>query len=425
MIVKRIILVSVGLLFLRGSNIHALGSGALSNQSGTSAKVTGHGYSFVGVADDPSAVFFNPAGLVNVKGFNIQYGGAYLDINTEHTAKATGVKDKMDSNVPIVPYFYASFSRTESPWAFGLGINSPYGLVTEWKDTSFSKYYATESKLLMYMINPTVSYAFDDKVSLGVGVDYFNIYDTELNQKVNFNPGVETDGNGKITGDGDAWGYNAGLLFKANEKHSFGVSYRSQVKVPIEGETELTNLGPTAAFLFGGTSFKSDTKTEFSFPQTWTFGYGFKPTDRWTIFADYEWADWTVVKQTNFQYKNDNANLTHTINRDWQSSNNVAIGTEYKPNEKLSLRGGVLAYERVIPSKTLEASLPDSGRVALTTGAGYKWGNTNLDFSYVADFFNDRSFDNNAGNALSSQDGKFETMINIVSIGLSHRWGGN
>jgi long-chain fatty acid transport protein len=194
-------------------NVFAVGSGALGNQTGVGVPATSHGGAFTGVADDPSAIFYNPAGLVQVKGWQVMTGAAVLHIQSEHTTPS-GVKDEMVSHYPVVPYFYISRSKEESPWAFGVGVNSPFGLETNWKDDSFSKYYATLSKLLMFNVNPTVAYGINDKISVGGGVDYMDVYSVELNQRV---PGA-SDGYGKFTGDGKVWGYKLGILWKATDK---------------------------------------------------------------------------------------------------------------------------------------------------------------------------------------------------------------
>jgi len=47
----------------------ALGSG----NWGNSARAIGMGNAFVAVADDPSAIFYNPAGLVNLKTWQIYF----------------------------------------------------------------------------------------------------------------------------------------------------------------------------------------------------------------------------------------------------------------------------------------------------------------------------------------------------------------
>lgn len=423
-------LLSLSMIFLVGisGDLFALGSGALGNETGNSSKVVSHGGAFAGVADDPSAAFYNPAGLTQVKGFHVQMGGAFLDMNSEHTTPA-GVTDEMVSNTVFAPNFFATYSGADSRWAFGLGVNSPFGLITEWKNDSFSRFYATESKLLMYNVSPVVSYAVSDKLSVGGGINYFNVFDTELNQQIlnvdgGFMTPTGTFGDSKLSGDGTGWGYNVALHWKPTNVHSFGLTYRSQVNVPIEGELEITGLEQGTATLFGGSSYRSDVTTEFKFPQSVLLGYGFRPSDRWTIFADYEWVNWSVVDHTRFSYANDNALLTHEVERDWKSTSNIGLGAEWDATERMVLRFGALAYERVVPSGTLESSLPDSSRVAFSFGPGFQFGNTSIDLGYMGIFFKKRDIQNDAGNALADMDGEYETQVNVFNFGIKQKFGG-
>jgi len=202
----------------------------------------------------------------------------------------------------------------------------------------------------------------------------------------------------------------------------FGLSYRSQVNVTVEGKTELKELQDATAFAFGGSEYKTNTTTELKFPQSVLLGYGFKPNDKWTVYADYEWVNWNVVTETKFNYEQNNPNLTQQIARNWKNTNNLGIGTQWKVTPMVDLRGGFLTYESVVPSSTLESSIPDSSRWALTLGSGVHFGNTSVDLGYNAIFFKKRTIDNNAGNATSSMDGTYKTMINVFSLGFSQKW---
>ncbi len=409
------LVLTICLVYGLPKSLSAVGSSGLSNITGTTSKAGGHGYAFTGVADDPSAIFFNPAGIAHLKGWQMMTGLTVITLDSEHT-DPTGKKDKMETDYHPVPYFYLTRSKEQSPWAFGIGVNSPYGLSTEWKSDSFSRNYATESVLKMFMINPTISYSLSDQISLGGGLDYMNIFDAELNSFV-----LAPNGKRKISGDGDGWGYNAGVLYKPHEKHSFGASYRSQINVPVEGEAELTNIG----FLGGADSFKTNMETEFKLPQNVTLGYGFKPNERWTIFADYEWVEWSSTQETAISYNQPSGLLPTALPRNWKNTNNVGVGAELKLTQTVDLRFGGMAYESAIPSKTREASLPGASRGVLTLGSGLHFGTLSIDIAYNAIFYNEYTIDNNQELAgFYSQDGKYETFGQSLSVGVRKKWGG-
>lgn len=413
------------ILLLQSSSLYAVGSGALGNQAAVSAKVLGHGFAYAGVADDAAAIFFNPGGLPQVKGWNLMIGASIIDFDSKHTSPS-GQTDSMVDNSPIVPYLYVSKSLSDSPWAFGIGLNSPFGLKTEWGQDSFSQYWATESKLYMYMVNPTVAYQINRIISVGGGIDFANVFDVDLNQQI---PGV-SEGHGNFSGDGTGWGYNVGILLRPVERHSVGLAYRSQINVTVEGETSLTG-GSTLAGALGTASYTTDAETSLRFPQSILVGYGFRPTDRWTFFADYEWVDWDSTDRTEFSYPTSPVNtaltaaglLTSTISRQWRSTSNVGLGAEWKTNDWLDLRVGFSIYESPVPSETFEAAIPDGRRFAPSIGAGFNLGATSIDIAYLRSFLEERSINNNQGNLFASMDGKFEGHIDVATIGISYAWG--
>src|SRR5437879_4883120 len=88
------------------SYLFGVGSGAFSNQV-VSSKALGMGNAFAATADDPSAVFFNPAGLTQLKSAEISVGFAPHIYGTNYRMD-NGVENDSDKQTPIVPNFYAS-----------------------------------------------------------------------------------------------------------------------------------------------------------------------------------------------------------------------------------------------------------------------------------------------------------------------------
>ncbi len=54
-------------------------------------------------------------------------------------------------------------------WAFGLGVYVPFGLVTDYEKGFAGRYWGDKSHVQVVTFQPTVSYAFNDKVSIGFG----------------------------------------------------------------------------------------------------------------------------------------------------------------------------------------------------------------------------------------------------------------
>src|SRR6266516_2556694 len=89
------------------------------------------GNAFVATADNPSAIYYNPAGITQLEGQNIHAGAYFLSTGVEYESP-TGQKTETKSDFNTVPQLYYVFSPKEIPFSFGLGVYVPYGLALEW-----------------------------------------------------------------------------------------------------------------------------------------------------------------------------------------------------------------------------------------------------------------------------------------------------
>jgi len=210
------------------------------NEHGT--KAMGMGGAFAAQASDPSAIFFNPAGLTQLKGINIMIGGTAIMPMATFTGP-TGVTGISATSTDMVkqtffpPNAYITYNYEN--WAFGLGFFAPYGLGTEWpakwggSPVALGQYEAYITDLQAMYLNPTVAYRFSDKLSVGVGFSY--IFGTvDLKQKINLPtlpPGTLPDWDSSLEGTGTGYSFNVGILWNPTDALSVGVSYRSKAEI--------------------------------------------------------------------------------------------------------------------------------------------------------------------------------------------------
>jgi len=119
------------LVFIYSPLSWGVGSAGFTNQI-VGAKAFGMGNAFVALADDPSAVFFNPAGLTQLNKPSVSLGLAPILPETDYDdGKGTTLSAKPIA--PVVPYFYATLPLWEGRGAAGFGFNTPFGLETRWR----------------------------------------------------------------------------------------------------------------------------------------------------------------------------------------------------------------------------------------------------------------------------------------------------
>ncbi|HKI68979.1 MAG TPA: outer membrane protein transport protein, partial [Verrucomicrobiae bacterium] len=126
------------------------------------AFATARGEAFVATADNPSAIYYNPAGITQLEGNNIRAGfyGIYLGPSYSPPAGAPNSGNTYDgqANYGAVPQFFYTYGRTNFPVSAGLGVFAPFGLSSEWpQDTGF-RTIGTKGSLTYITINPTVAW---------------------------------------------------------------------------------------------------------------------------------------------------------------------------------------------------------------------------------------------------------------------------
>jgi long-chain fatty acid transport protein len=414
-------------LFIYQNDAFSIGGGGFRNEASVDAEASGMADCFVAQADSPSAVHFNPAGLVQLDGDYLRVGNTVLAPRNSYTS-TTGNESYMQMQTFFIPSMYLVNDIGLENWKFGLSVTSPYGLGTDWADDSFSRRQATESCLEYYQINPTLAYKVNDSLSVGVGVDYMISYISKHKRIAAALGG----GDFHLKGDDDGWGYNVGLLLKPWDRHSFGMSYRSKIDLTYEGFASLNALNAAAQALYSFTSSEYSTPIEskLTLPRSLAVGYAFKPNEKWTFEVDCEWTDWTSLQEDFVKYTEEgNTNRLAALNdgnpaaKDWHASLAYGIGAQYRTNDKLTLRGGYLFIETPIPSANFETALPGSDRHGITLGVGYKLNDSlSIDASYFGVLFVDREVTNDVRTSDPDIDGEYEGYINLVSVGFTYKY---
>ncbi|MDD5464925.1 MAG: OmpP1/FadL family transporter [Candidatus Omnitrophica bacterium] len=410
-------------------NAYSAGSGAYRLEV-PDAEALGKGSAFVAQADNPSAIYYNPAGLTQLKGKTyVSVGASVVQPFCTYEDTAGNQTDRRRQVFTIPNGFVVSDFGLEK-FSFGLGATSYWGLGTYWAEDSFSKYVATKSDVITQDVMLTAAYEINDNISVGAGLDYTKAL-ANKKKKLNQASWGGADGDFQLKGrDNNAWGYRLSTLYKLNKNHSFGLMYRSAVDLTYKGKVYLNDLNGTYQSTFGGASYETDMSTKSRLPQSILLGYCFKPDDKWRFEADIEWMDWSSVDKEQIDYPSETdaarlavLNAGNPVQRDWRAVLSWAFGTEYKVNDNWKLRAGYFFHKTPIPEGTFDTALPDSTSNSLTLGTGYQINkNLSLDFAYAAMFYNQRKINNAVGSSSGANiNGKYDTFINVYLLTLTFK----
>src|SRR5437879_4643291 len=92
------------LAVLAGLGGEAFAGGVTFSEQGAAA--TGKANAFAGEANDPSAIFYNPAGITQLPGTQVMVGTSIVYLDTVFRSGTTGESTQLQDQFPIVPHFY-------------------------------------------------------------------------------------------------------------------------------------------------------------------------------------------------------------------------------------------------------------------------------------------------------------------------------
>lgn len=357
---------------LMGSAPGALALGFRNPDQG--ARATGQGEAFVAQADDPSAIYYNPAGLTQLEGHHLSAGGYVSFRNIEYA----GPFGSATLNDPAyTAHLYLASDLGSGNWRFGFGVNMPFGTDSNWGDESPFVNSVTESEMMVLNYQPTVAYKFNKHWSLGVGL---NIYDgTTRLESLPFAPFLP-QAQLRFHGSGLAAGTTIGVLYKLNDQHSFGATYRSPFRIEFDGSAKVSGVVP-----------KANAQAIIDFPQSAILGYAFRPIQKLKLEVDVEWTDWDVLNDVTLE--SGNALDGTTIAYRYKSSFYFEVGAQYDLTDHWAVRAGYIFSENSVPEETFSATTPDADRHVFSVGAGFRGARGSVDLVYQFSLSEDRDVD--------------------------------
>lgn len=378
------------------------------------ARATGQGEAFVAQADDASAIYYNPAGLTQVKGTQTTSGMQFNFPNiTFHPVGGGEIKARDD--VAMLPHFYAASDFGLQNWRFGIGFNVPYGNSITWGTGNQLSAAVDRSSMAVYNITPTVAYQINSQLSVGAGL---NIYYGDILSRFSYLPTSSflypffPNAKFEFRGDGLAVGATLGLLWKPNEHHAVGVVYRSPFTVNFNGTARVNN--PPPAFILPDPG-PSTANYQQEFPQSVAIGYAFRPVKKLKLEFDIEWTNWETLNTCALVSPNPSiaTDARASIPYHWQDSFFYEFGLQYELNDTWTVRAGYIYSENTVPDATFNPNLPDSDRHVFSVGLGFTWKRLTIDAMYQYSRSTDRTI---TGSTAGMLDGQWSSDGHAVSV---------
>ncbi len=426
-IFKRTLITTAALLFAGIQPAYAGGF-----QIGEMAtRATGMGSAFTAVADDSSAAWYNPAGVAFMHGVQVMVGGdAIIAPGADFTTNAANPGPTASASAKdqtfFVPHAYFTYTDENSNFSTALSINSPFGLETDWPVTTPFASKATFSQIQMVLVNPSVIYKISDNLSIAAGFDYAYLNKVQLDNTLQ-----------NLSGDGDGWGGNAAIFYK-DDNFNVGVTYRSRIKVNIDGSA--IAKGTLAGFPFGATS--SSATTSITLPDQVNVGVAWKPNEAWILSLDVDWVNWKTfdainVRYASAAYRGSLAGLQTAFGipvtgatdlpENWKATVAVRVGAEWKYAPNMRARVGYVFDPTPIDDANFTPAIPGNNRHIFSVGYGYDLNEkATIDLAYAYVYFQDRNQTASSGGPALAPDslknGNYQSSAHILAASLSYRF---
>ncbi len=420
---------------LAGSASMAVASGLRVNEQG--AKAMGMGNAFAAQADDPTALYYNPAGIAFLKGTQVSLGALIIAVpETEYNGTTplsgangtTSIFEKAKKDLFIAPTLYVTYSMEKLPLSFGLGVNSIYPLAKSWDDSSAFRNQITNISVKPINFQPTAAYRFDSlNLAVAAGIDVTHAI-VSL-QKSPFATSTDPLGLMGVDGTSTDVGYNLGLKWKPRTDLSFGAAYRSKIDLHIDGTANFLATSPTGLAAIGMTSSAanaqaravSSASTTITLPDSLSLAVAWQPTEKLTLEFDAERTGWSsfqnlLINFNNPQFSNFN-NQPTALN--WNDVWAYKIGGQYALTKNIDLRAGYMYDTNPIPYNTLGPILPDSDRQSFSIGSGIHVDNVIIDMAYMYTRFNNRSVNNQDMPTLTGENGVFKSDVHLFGATMT------
>jgi long-chain fatty acid transport protein len=400
-------------------------------------KASSMGGAFVGLSDDWSATYWNPAGLAGVKkagwGINLRnHLHTFWDTDSVSNLDPSGMDLLRGDVLPGIyesepdkfkEKRYGGVFRLPSlgaylPWkkyTVGIGIYNPLGNYIDWNDeirdptTQARILGAYYNKFFMLTISGAIARNLGQKISIAVGTNLiYSQLQTDINKHyINIHPhSLQPDYHFGIRSKGRGVGIEGvvGLIYRPFSFLNLGLVYRTGGSVRLKGDA----VGWVPFGQRETTSFRQ----HFRKPPSWGIGLAFKPSNKLTLASDLQITDWDLIR-IDLDYDRAGSVL-QDIHKDpgWYISYRYRFGIDFKFNEHISLRAGFTMDERGMPDGgSGMTQIPMTYQKIATMGMEYKWHSISFELAYERMWGHQTLVGSDMG-----EDG------NIFTLGMAHHF---
>lgn len=374
------------------------------------------------------SMLFNPAGMVYMNSkFDVSLGTILIKSKVDF--EQPNYKHETDNPLSTPIFGHFAYKPCEK-LALGINITNPAGNSMVWGDNWTGATHIQEVSLKAFNIQPTVSYKINDFISVGAGlmIDFGSFSQEKAligkNQLEAFIPlanklapmipslgtlppaiqsfhdmyaaEIELEGSSKVS-----YGFNIGALVNITPKLTFGVNYRSKVKLSVEGgeaEIDYANkaaeevvkniasfslpaqvagmLDETTMKMVEGVIGNMDKITKLDgakfdasmpIPSILSFGLTYQPNDAWTLTGETQITGWSAYKTLSIDFKT--LAEPEVSEKNYKNTVAVRLGAQYVVSDFWTVRAGAYMDTPPVQMDNYNPETPSANSYGVTAGA--------------------------------------------------------
>lgn len=362
--------------FLACLSSHALAGGILIYETGQE----GNGLANAGsaaLANDPSVLMSNPAGIAELKGTQINANAQVIlgDIRFSRDSNNQFDGNEGGNALQWLPGSSLFIShQIDDRSAIGFGMYGNFGLALDYDDDWAGRYFTQEAAIIGVSFQPTLAHKFTDQLTVGIGPRIvYGYYRTEM--AINNNLlGLRDRPDGQLEyKDTDVGtGVNLGLLYHLSDSTQIGFAYTSKVKLEFKDSPDVRKVSNPIINAALNRLDVDSLELDMNIPQTATLSIAHQLDPQWKLLGSLGWQDWSDFGQIGVEVDANAGGVDRTVDRQYKDTWHASLGAQYQATPRLRWSMGLGYDSSAVDDKDRTVDNPMGEAWRLATGVNYQ-----------------------------------------------------
>ena len=363
-------------VFLACLSSPALAGGILIYETGQE----GNGLANAGsaaLANDPSVLMSNPAGIAELKGTQINANAQVIlgDIRFSRDSNNQFDGNEGGNALQWLPGSSLFIShQIDDRSAIGFGMYGNFGLALDYDDDWAGRYFTQEAAVIGVSFQPTLAHKFTDDLTVGIGPRFvYGYYRTEMAINNNLlGLADRPDGQLEYKDTDVGTGVNLGLLYHVSDRTQIGLAYTSKVKLEFKDSPDVRKVSNPIINAALNRLDVDSLELDMNIPQTATLSIAHQLDPQWKLLGSLGWQDWSDFGQIGVEVDANAGGVDRTVDRQYKDTWHASVGAQYQANPRLRWSMGLGYDSSAVDDKDRTVDNPMGEAWRLATGVNYE-----------------------------------------------------